>query len=125
MKKMVATLAMFLFAGPALVAAGPCQLSAQATFQSCEFGTRDAFWLAVAICANDAPPDQRQACLGRAREDEKNAMVECREQNESRLRVCEALGGGAYVPVIDPANFVDRVDSAYFPLVPGDRKSVV
>lgn len=119
MKKIVATLAILLFAGPTLGAAGLCQLSAQATSQSCELGTRDAFWLAVAICANDAPPGQRQACLERARENERNGEVECREQNEARLRVCDELGGGAYVPVIDPENFVDGVENAYFPLVPG------
>jgi hypothetical protein len=29
--------------------------------------------------------------------------------------------GAAYAPTIDPANFVDKVDNPYFPLVPGTR----
>lgn len=119
MKMMIALLVLFLSAGPRVAGAGPCQVSARATAESCELGARDSFWLSVAICANDAAPGQREACLKHARQDASNAIVECQAQNEARLRVCGELGGGAYVPIIDPSNFVNRVDNPYFPLVPG------
>src|SRR5215471_20633598 len=32
---------------------------------------------------------------------------------------CSKLGPAPYDPVIDPANFVDKIDNPYFPLVPG------
>jgi hypothetical protein len=51
--------------------------------------------------------------------DAKDAMGECGDQNEARLDVCRDLGGSAYHPVIDPANFVTGVDNPYFPLTPG------
>ena len=36
-----------------------------------------------------------------------------------RLTACAKLGGPAYDPPIDPANFVMEIDNPYFPLVPG------
>ena len=118
MREILGTTVLFLV-GSGAAGAAPCQLTAQATSESCAFGARDALWLAAALCANNAAPGQREACLRRAREEESNALVECKEQNAARLRVCDELGGGPYVPVIDPSNFVDRVDNPYFPLVPG------
>jgi hypothetical protein len=43
----------------------------------------------------------------------------CEAQKDARLAACERLGPAAYDPVIDPSNFVARVDNPYFPLTPG------
>ena len=36
-----------------------------------------------------------------------------------RIAACDRLGGAPYDPVIDPSNFVARIDNPYFPLMPG------
>ncbi len=51
--------------------------------------------------------------------DAKDALNQCRAQHAVRQGACSRLGGQPYEPVIDPANFVDRIDNPYFPLVPG------
>lgn len=38
---------------------------------------------------------------------------------QARLDLCELLGGGAYDPEIDPANFVDEIDNPYLPFPVG------
>ena len=46
-------------------------------------------------------------------------MLTCHEQDNLRKGTCSRLGGGTYEPVIDPANFVTRIDNPFFPLPPG------
>lgn len=75
--------------------------------------------LALAKCDNVAHPPQRKACRQHASIDAKDARDECRAQHSVRQGACPRLGARPYDPVIDPANFVDRIDNPYFPLVPG------
>lgn len=41
--------------------------------------------------------------------------------NTADAPVVDPGDGGNYAPAIDPANFVDRVDNPYFPMLPGAR----
>lgn len=41
------------------------------------------------------------------------------DQHAVRDAACKRLGPEPYSPVIDPANFVDKIDNPYFPLTPG------
>jgi hypothetical protein len=70
-------------------------------------------------CENLADPAERDACQRQASADRQDARQTCQEQNDARLAACERLGGAPYDPVIDPSNFVSRVDNPYFPLTPG------
>ena len=97
----------------------PCAKSAQGTYKSCQLGANADYYLALAICQNLLDSEERAACTREAAEDSKEALAECAEQNEARLEVCRDLGGGAYQPAIDPADFVAEVDNPYFPLTPG------
>ena len=100
-------------------AATPCATSAQASLRSCQFGVLDDFWLSAAKCPNFPSREERDACIRQAQGDKKDALAECRDQNEARLQVCADLGGEAYHPIIDPADFVSGVDNPFFPLTPG------
>jgi hypothetical protein len=51
--------------------------------------------------------------------DRKDAQQTCEEQDDARLAACERLGRAPYDPMIDPSNFVARIDNSYFPLRPG------
>lgn len=79
----------------------------------------DDYYEQLAICENITDPEEMDACLEEAVEARKEGLEEANEQFDARVELCESLGGGAYDPVIDPANFVSGVDNTYFPLVPG------
>jgi len=51
--------------------------------------------------------------------DLKEAQRTCKDQREARQAACERLGPAPYDPVINPANFVSKIDNPYFPLKPG------
>jgi hypothetical protein len=61
----------------------------------------------------------RPQCQSQASTDLNDAQQTCQEQNDVRLAACDRLGGAPYDPVIDPSNFVTRIDNPYFPLTPG------
>src|SRR4029077_18368300 len=75
--------------------------------------------LALAKCDNLAEPAARSQCQSQASADLNDARQTCQEQNDVRLAACDRLGGAPYDPVIDPSNFVARIDNPYFPLTPG------
>jgi hypothetical protein len=70
-------------------------------------------------CNNLADPAARENCRNQASADLNDTWQTCEEQKDARLAACERLGPAAYDPVIDPSNFVARVDNPYFPLTPG------
>ena len=109
------------FLGSPLRSSGftPCVSSAQNTYKSCQLGANDDYYLALALCQNLASARDQLACAKQAAQDAKDALGECADQNAARLEVCQELGGAAYHPAIDPANFVSGVDNPYFPLTPG------
>src|SRR5882762_1633835 len=96
-----------------------CKLTAQTALQSCQVAAQSDLLLALGKCDNVADPAQRQACRQQAAADAKDALDQCRAQHSVRNGACPRLGGRPYDPVIDPANFVDRIDNPYFPLIPG------
>ncbi len=96
-----------------------CKLTAQTALQSCQVAAQSDQLLALGKCDNVADPAQRKACRQQASVDAKDALDQCRAQHSVRQGACPRLGGRPYDPVIDPANFVDRIDNPYFPLVPG------
>src|SRR6266849_8156400 len=96
-----------------------CKLTAQTALQSCQVAAQSDLLLALGKCDNVADPAQRKACRQQGFVDAKDALDQCRAQHSVRQGACPRLDGRPYDPVIDPANFVDRIDNLYFPLAPG------
>lgn len=96
-----------------------CAKTAVDTLKSCRSGAESDFLLATAKCDNVPAAEDRTACQQQASADEKDELQSCNDQSESRKTACESLGPAPYAPVIDPANFVSRIDNPYFPLTPG------
>ncbi len=97
----------------------PCGATASAAKESCGFGVRQDYWLAIGTCRNLPAGGDFKACRRDAQAvlDEEQHL--CREQYAARIDLCSQLGGDAYNPVIDPDDFVDTIDNPYFPLTPG------
>lgn len=97
----------------------PCRKSALEAKKSCNFGALDDLWLTRANCSNLPTPALRAECMLDALEAYSEAFGECKEQFQARRELCQLLGGAAYAPLIDPANFVREIDNPYLPLTPG------
>jgi hypothetical protein len=97
----------------------PCGQTSRAALQACRAGARGDYWLAIGNCENLADPAEKKACKREALSALKDALSECKDQFDARQEVCQALGGEAYDPVIDPANFVAVIDNPLNPLIPG------
>src|SRR5262245_56961791 len=96
-----------------------CRQTAQDVLTSCRDAAQSDYSLALAKCDNLADPAARAQCQNQASADLQDARQTCQEQRDARLAACQRLGGAPYDPVIDPSNFVSRVDNPYFPLPPG------
>jgi len=96
-----------------------CKLTAQAVFRSCKVGAQGDFVLETAKCDNVIDVSARKACRDQASADLKDALNLCDAGRSVRRVSCGKLGPQAYDPVIDPTNFVDKIDNPYFPLTPG------
>ena len=96
-----------------------CQQTAQAALTSCQEAADSEYFVALGKCANLADPAARDECRDQAAADRNGARRVCDDQNDARLAACVQLGEAPYDPVIDPSNFVARVDNPYFPLMPG------
>jgi hypothetical protein len=96
-----------------------CQTTSQDGLNSCKKRAQGDYWIAVGMCANISDPQSRQACIDRAKSDYQSALTTCQDQFNSRNQICRKVGGGAYDPTIDPANFTTTIDNPYFPLKPG------
>lgn len=94
-----------------------CDQTGDAVFRACQSTARADYLLALARCRNLST--EVSACRKQAVADSRDASDTCREQDEARDTICTRLGGAAYDPVINPANFVATVDNPYFPLTPG------
>jgi len=115
----LSVLGLTLSATRAVGATNFCKLTAETALQSCQVAAHADHLLALGKCDNVADPAQRQACRQQAAAYAKDALDQCRAQHSVRNGACPRLGGRPYDPVIDPANFVDRIDNPYFPLIPG------
>jgi hypothetical protein len=96
-----------------------CRRTAQDVLTSCRNAAQSDYSLALAKCDNLADPAARAQCQSQASADLNDARETCNEQNDARLAACDRLGGAPYDPVINPSNFVARIDNRYFPLTPG------
>ncbi len=96
-----------------------CQPTSHAVLRSCRVGAQSDRWLALGKCDNISDPADRKACKEQALADSKDALQSCDAQFSARQAACRRLGGQPYDPVIDPANFIDKIDNPYFPLKPG------
>jgi hypothetical protein len=106
-------------AEPAVEPPDFCERTAQAALTSCRRAAESDFWVAWGKCNNLADPTARENCRNQASADLNDTWQTCEAQKDARLAACERLGPTPYDPVIDPSNFVARVDNPYFPLTPG------
>jgi hypothetical protein len=105
-----------------------CSQVAEAAFFACGNEVRDDLWIALAQCINLADPDERAACEEDAEGDREEALEECEDQRDARVKVCGLVGEARYDPAFDPANFVDPDEigasvtpNPYFPLIAGTQ----
>ena len=96
-----------------------CHQTAQAALTSCRAAAESDYWVALGKCDNLSDPAARQSCRNQAQTDLNDARQSCDQQDDVRLAACQRFGPAPYDPVIDPSNFVARVDNPYFPLTPG------
>src|SRR5256886_4425431 len=96
-----------------------CARTSEEARRSCLEGAQSNYVNALGKCANVSDPSARQACQDRAQADLNDAQQTCQAGFVVRQSSCDKLGPAPYDPVIDPANFVARIDNPYFPLQPG------
>jgi hypothetical protein len=96
-----------------------CRTTAQDGLNSCKRTAQSDNWNALGMCSNILDPIRQQACLVKAKSDYQSALTTCGDQFNARTQICKQAGGGAYNPMIDPANFTTIIDNPYFPLKPG------
>jgi hypothetical protein len=96
-----------------------CKRTARDALFSCQISAESDFSLGQGKCDNVADATQRKDCGRQTAADLKDALSQCDAQNAVRAGACVKLGPDPYDPVIDPANFVNKIDNPYFPLIPG------
>src|SRR6266487_4061557 len=99
--------------------ANVCPVTSQDGLNACKKSAQSDSWTAVGTCANISDLQSRQACTLKAKSDYDSAINTCQDQFTSRNQVCQKLGGGAYDPTINPADFTTNIDNPYMPLKPG------
>jgi hypothetical protein len=107
---------------PTMAAAKPvdaCRASTAAAFRSCRSGAQSDRQLSVGKCENLSDPTAVSDCRAQAGADARDALQTCTDQRRFRLETCDRLGPGTYSPAIDPANFADKIDNPFDPLIPG------
>lgn len=97
---------------------GDCTKTSKDMQKSCKSGADDDYWLAIAKCDN-LPSSETKTCEQQAKEDKKSGKEECKSQYDARQKICKDLGQGIYNPVINPSDFVNKIDNPLFPLTPG------
>ena len=103
----------------AAAATDSCQQTSQTARRSCKVGAASNLLLAMGKCDNVTAPSAQRACRQAAVQDAQAASQLCDDGFVVRQTACQRLGPQPYDPVIDPANFVSKIDNPYFPLVPG------
>jgi len=115
----VLLLFVFLVYSPVLVhAAKLCTATSKDMLQSCKSGVQGDYSLAIAKCYN-LTSSETKACKQQATTDKKAGNDDCKAQYDARQEICKDLGQGIYNPVINPSNFVNKIDNPLFPLTPG------
>ena len=96
-----------------------CARTSDEAKRSCLEAAQSNYVNALGKCTNLSDPSARQACQDQALADLNDAKQTCQAGFVVRQTACDKFGPAPYDPVIDPANFVGRVDNPYFPLQPG------
>lgn len=96
-----------------------CQQTAVVTLNGCKATAHGDYQVALGKCINIADPTARNSCQRQAAADLADALDTCQGGFEVRQTSCEKLGPARYDPLIDPKNFVTKIDNPFFPLVPG------
>jgi hypothetical protein len=108
-------------AGSALAtdAVNACQQTAVDVLTGCRGSAQSDYQIALGKCVNVSDQAARKACQKQAAADLDDALQTCKDGFGVREETCDKLGPAPYDPVIDPANFVAKIDNPFFPLVPG------
>ena len=104
---------------PAAKTGNACQQTAVAALSGCKAAAQSGYRTALGKCVNLTDPTVRQKCEKQAAAELTDALDTCQGGFEVRRSACEKFGPAPYDPVIDPANFVSKIDNPYFPLAPG------
>lgn len=118
----VGTLLAISVLDPAAIGGGSpdvCQKTAGDALAGCRGAAQSDYQVALGKCINLTDPTARRSCETDARASLSDALQTCQGGYAVRLTACAKLGGAAYDPAIDPANFVAQIDNPYFPLAPG------
>ena len=100
-------------------ATNACQQTADHALASCRAAAQSDYKKTLGKCVNVSDQTARKTCQRQAAADLADALQTCKDGFAVRKEACEKLGPAPYDPVIDPANFVAKIDNPYFPLVPG------
>jgi hypothetical protein len=107
---------------PVIIGSNICLKTAHGSFASCQAETKMDYAIDLARCINSNEAN----CIEEIEEAFVNETKECKAINQARIELCSTLGGDAYLPNLDPNNFIDptTITSAnanpYFPLVRGN-----
>jgi hypothetical protein len=96
-----------------------CGLTSQTALRSCQVGAQSDSLLTSGKCTNVADATERKACNEQGAADLKASLQLCDAEFSARQTACRRLGGARYDPDFDPADFVDKIDNPFFPLLPG------
>ena len=96
-----------------------CQQTAADASTACRSSAQSDYQIALGKCVNVSDHAARKACQKQAAVDLDDALQTCKGGLAVRIETCGKLGPAPYDPVIDPANFVAKIDNPYFPMVPG------
>jgi hypothetical protein len=100
-------------------AVNACQQTTTDVLAGCRASAQSDYQIALGKCVNISDQAARKACQKQAAEDLDDALQTCKDGFGVREETCDKLGPAPYDPVIDPANFVAKIDNPFFPLVPG------
>ncbi len=99
----------------ALAGGDICDKTAKLQRQSAMHELKEEFKAAMAACINLTDPVECQECKDEAKADYAENRGLLHDQFLARLDLCELLGGGAYDPAIDPADFTTEIDNPFLP----------
>src|SRR5438477_8133761 len=92
-----------------------CLRTAEIARKSCDTAAEKDLLIAQGKCENVSDSSARETCNRQGRSDAQAAIQVCDAGLSVRESACELLGPGRYDPVINPADFTDKVDNPYFP----------
>ncbi len=107
---------------PVISGSNICLKTAHGSFLSCQAETKLDYTIDMARCINSNEPD----CAEEIEEAYTDETKECQAINQARIELCGIMGGDAYLPDLDPNDFIDPTTittanaNPYFPLVRGN-----